>query len=131
MGANEANGRIAPLEMAPEEFRSLGHRLVDQGPYRWVRHPQYAALMVSGFGMVLTLLIPVRSLCHLEEVITVRHIVLMGKVILATGSMVGYAYATEFFTALYSTNPYEEFAFLNRAFGPFGWAYGIMVGCNV
>lgn len=30
MGANEANGRIAPLEMAPEEFRSLGHRLVDQ-----------------------------------------------------------------------------------------------------
>ena len=45
--------------------------------------------------------------------------------------MVGLAYATEFFIAWYSGNPYEQFAFINRAFGPLAWAYWIMVTCNV
>jgi len=45
--------------------------------------------------------------------------------------MVGLSYLTEFFTAAYSGNPYEQFIFLNRAFGPFGWAYWTMVSCNV
>ena len=38
---------------------------------------------------------------------------------------------TEFFTALFSGNPYEQFVFMNRALGPFSWAYWIMVSCNV
>ena len=37
-----------------------------------------------------------------------RHIDLMCKVTLATGSIVGYAYAMEFFIAWYSGNPYER-----------------------
>jgi molybdopterin-containing oxidoreductase family membrane subunit len=45
--------------------------------------------------------------------------------------MVGYAYAIEFFVAWYSGNPYEQFAFINRVFGPYAWAYWIMVSCNV
>jgi hypothetical protein len=55
----------------------------------------------------------------------------MAKIMLVTGSMVGYAYATEFFIAWYSGNPYELFTFLNRALGPYAWAYWIMVACNV
>jgi molybdopterin-containing oxidoreductase family membrane subunit len=55
----------------------------------------------------------------------------MNKIILATGSIVGYAYGVEFFTAWYSGNPYEKFVFLNRAFGPYAWAYWTMVSCNV
>ena len=55
----------------------------------------------------------------------------MNKIILATGSMVGYAYAMEFFIAWYGGNPNESFAFVNRAFGPYAWAYWIMVTCNV
>ena len=43
-----------------------------------------------------------------------RHLELMNKVILATGTIVGYAYATEFFIAWYSGDPYERFTFLNR-----------------
>jgi molybdopterin-containing oxidoreductase family membrane subunit len=50
---------------------------------------------------------------------------------LTTGSLVGYAYGMEFFIAWYSGNPYETFAFINRAFGPYWWAYWIMVSCNV
>jgi hypothetical protein len=69
-----------------------------------------AGAIFSGFGMVLTLLIPLRTICKLEDVITVRHIELMCKVILATGSMVGYAYGMEFFIAWYGGNPYERYA---------------------
>ena len=55
----------------------------------------------------------------------------MNKIILLTGTMVGYAYATEFFIAWYSGELYEKFAFVNRAFGQYYWAYWIMVSCNV
>jgi molybdopterin-containing oxidoreductase family membrane subunit len=55
----------------------------------------------------------------------------MNKVILATGMLVGYAYAMEMFIAWYSGAMYEQFAFLNRAFGNFSWAYWTMIFCNV
>jgi len=67
----------------------------------------------------------------MEEYITMHHLENMNKIILVTGMMVGYAYATEFFIALYSGNPFERFVFLNRAGGPFAWSYWIMVSCNV
>ncbi len=90
-----------------------------------------AGAIFSGFAMVLTLMLAARKTMRLEDYITPRHIDAMCKIILATSGMVALAYATEFFTALYSANAYEQFAFLNRAFGPLGWAYAVMVGCNV
>jgi molybdopterin-containing oxidoreductase family membrane subunit len=90
-----------------------------------------AGAIFSGFGMVVTLLVPVRAIYNLKDVITLRHLDNMNKIILATGSLVGLAYATEFFMAWYSMNPYESFTFVNRAFGPYWWAYWIMVSCNV
>ncbi len=50
---------------------------------------------------------------------------------MATGSIVGYAYAMEFFIAWYSGNPYERYAFINRAIGHYAWAYWTMISCNV
>jgi len=90
-----------------------------------------AGAIFSGFGMVLTLLIPLRKLCKLEDIITMRHVDIMCKVTLATGSIVGYAYAMEFFIAWYSGSPYERFAFINRALGPYWWGYWTMITCNV
>jgi Ni/Fe-hydrogenase subunit HybB-like protein len=90
-----------------------------------------AGAIFSGFAMVQTLAVPSRKIFGLEDFITVRHVENMNKVILVTGCMVGYAYAMEFFIAWYSAAPYESFAFVNRAFGPYGWAYFIMVSCNV
>ena len=81
--------------------------------------------------MVMTLAIPARQLWGLKEFITMRHLENMCKIILLTGSMVGYAYSMEFFIAWYSGEIYESFAFINRAFGPYSWAYWIMVSCNV
>jgi molybdopterin-containing oxidoreductase family membrane subunit len=90
-----------------------------------------AGAIFSGFAMVLTLAIPCRKLFGLEDFITLRHIENMNKIILVTGTLVGYAYAMEFFIAWYSGSPYEGFAFVNRAFGPYWWAYLAMVSCNV
>jgi molybdopterin-containing oxidoreductase family membrane subunit len=61
----------------------------------------------------------------------VRHLENMNKIIMATGTMVGYAYAMEFFMAWYSGNNYETFTFVSRAFGPYAWAYWTMITCNV
>ncbi len=81
--------------------------------------------------MVVTVLVSCREVFNLKAYITIKHLENMNKVMLATGMMVGYAYIIEFFTAWYSGNVYERFAFVNRAFGPYWWAYWTMMSCNV
>ncbi|HSB16360.1 MAG TPA: NrfD/PsrC family molybdoenzyme membrane anchor subunit [Bryobacteraceae bacterium] len=90
-----------------------------------------AGAIFSGMAMVLTLMIVARKVMNLENYITLRHIDVMCKLVILTSSIVALAYGTEFFTAQYSGNPYEQFVFLNRAAGPFAWAYWTMVTCNV
>jgi molybdopterin-containing oxidoreductase family membrane subunit len=90
-----------------------------------------AGAVFSGFAMVLTLMIITRVVLGYEHLITIRHLENMTKVIIVTGGLVSLAYGTEVFIAWYSGNPYERFAFLNRAFGPYAWAYWTMVTCNV
>jgi Ni/Fe-hydrogenase subunit HybB-like protein len=90
-----------------------------------------AGAIFSGFAMVVTLMVLARKAFGLEELVTIRHLENMNKVIVATGTMVGYAYGMEFFIAWYSGNAYERFTFINRAFGPYAWAYWTMVSCNV
>ncbi|MEZ4361793.1 MAG: NrfD/PsrC family molybdoenzyme membrane anchor subunit [Kofleriaceae bacterium] len=90
-----------------------------------------AGAIFSGFAMVLTLMVPARYLFNLKHIIKSEHIEAMCKIIIATGLMVGLAYGVEFFIAAYSGNLYEKFTFINRAFGPFWWAYFAMVSCNV
>jgi molybdopterin-containing oxidoreductase family membrane subunit len=90
-----------------------------------------AGAIFSGFAMVLTLMVPARYLFGLKHIIKAAHIEAMCKITLATGSMVGFAYGVEFFIAWYSGSMYEQFAFINRAFGPYSWAYFTMVFCNV
>ena len=84
----------------------------------------------SGFGMVITLLTVARSTMNLKHLITVDHLDLCNKVILTTSMIVGLAYSTEVYIAWYSESPFERYAFYNRAFGPYAWAYWTMVTCN-
>jgi molybdopterin-containing oxidoreductase family membrane subunit len=89
-----------------------------------------AGAIFSGFAMVLTLLIVARVVMGLEKYITIGHLEAMAKVITLTGSLVGIAYATEFFMAYYSGYEYEAFHFINRATGPYWWAWVCMTTCN-
>jgi Ni/Fe-hydrogenase subunit HybB-like protein len=90
-----------------------------------------AGAIFSGFAMVLTLMLVTRKVFKLEDYITINHIELMNIVIIITGSIVGIAYITEFFIAWYSGVEAEQYAFINRAFGPYWWAYATMMTCNV
>jgi len=90
-----------------------------------------AGAIFSGFAMVVTLMVLARELYGMKDVVTMHHLECMNKIILATGMMVGYAYGMEFFMAWYSGNEYEGFTFINRATGPYAWAYWTMVSCNV
>ncbi|MBX2985338.1 MAG: polysulfide reductase NrfD [Bacteroidia bacterium] len=90
-----------------------------------------AGAIFSGFGMVATLLIIARKVLNYEDYITIGHLEAMAKIIMLTGSLVGIAYITEFFVAAYSGVEYEQYAFINRATGPYWWAYWSMMTCNV
>jgi molybdopterin-containing oxidoreductase family membrane subunit len=90
-----------------------------------------AGAIFSGFAMVMTLMLIARKVYGIEDIITVNHLEKMNIIILLTGTMVGFAYITEFFIAWYSGVEYEQYAFLNRASGPYAWAYWTMMACNL
>jgi molybdopterin-containing oxidoreductase family membrane subunit len=90
-----------------------------------------AGAVFSGFAMVSTLMIISRQVFNLKDLMTMKHLELMNKIMLVTGSLVGYAYSMEFFIAWYSGNAYERYVFINRATGPYWWAYWTMITCNV
>ena len=91
-----------------------------------------AGAIFGGFAMVLTLMIPVSKIYGLQDLITPKHIDNMAKIILLTGTIVGYAYCMELFMAYYSGNQFEGQAFLLRALhGPSVWYYYAMFFCNV
>ncbi len=90
-----------------------------------------AGAIFSGFAMVMTLMLICRKIYKLEDIMTIDVVEKMNIIILVTGWMVGFAYIMEFFIAWYSGVEYEKFAFVNRAFGPYAWAYWIMMSCNV
>ena len=127
-------GLSTPLVLSVHSIVSLDFSVSQLPGWHTTIFPPYfvAGAIYSGFGMVLTLIIPVRKLYNLEEVVTRRHIDLLCKVTLATGSIVAYAYVMEYFIAWYSGNPYERFIFFNRIFGEHYWWGGwLMILCNV
>src|SRR5262249_15835231 len=89
-----------------------------------------AGAIFSGFAMVLTLAIPIRAIYKLEDFITPRHLENMAKILLATGLMVTYGYASEIFMAWYSGDPFEQFVVRNRFLGPYAPYYYALLVCN-
>ncbi len=90
-----------------------------------------AGAIFGGFAMVLTIMIPARFIYGLQDLITMKHIDNMAKIILLTGTIVGYAYLMELFVAFYSGALYEMAAFKYRIAGPYWWAYALMMSLNV
>ena len=91
-----------------------------------------AGAIFGGFAMVLTLMIPCRRIYGLQDLITVKHIDNMAKIIALTGSIVGYAYLMELWVSWYSGSKFEGDAFRLRTLsGPHVKAYYAMMFCNV
>jgi len=90
-----------------------------------------AGAIYSGFAMVLTLAIPIRKFYHLEDLVTMRHLDIMAKVMLGTGLIVAYGYLIEAFLAFYSGDQYEIYMMTNRFRGPYAPLYWMLISCNI
>ncbi|HWR68481.1 MAG TPA: NrfD/PsrC family molybdoenzyme membrane anchor subunit [Desulfomonilia bacterium] len=89
-----------------------------------------AGAIHSGLAMVLTLMIPMRTIFRYEVFITKDILDNIAKTIVFTGLIVGYAYAIEYFLAWYSHNIVEQESFRWRAAGEYSPAFWVMVICN-
>jgi Ni/Fe-hydrogenase subunit HybB-like protein len=127
-------GLSTPLVLSVHSIVSFDFAVSSLPGWHTTIFPPYfvAGAIFSGFAMVVTLMCLIRiAFPHMKDYVTINHLEVMNKIIMTTGMMVGYAYAAEFFIAWYSGNEYEQFTFINRAFGPYWWAYWIMATCNV
>ncbi len=127
-------GLSTPLVLSVHTIVSFDFAVASLPGWHTTIFPPYfvAGAIFSGFAMVVTLMTLVRiGFKEFKNYVTLDHMEVMNKIIMTTGLLVGYAYASEFFIAWYSGNQYERFVFVNRAFGPYGWSYWTMVTCNV
>jgi Ni/Fe-hydrogenase subunit HybB-like protein len=122
-----------PLVLSVHSVVSFDFAVAQLPGWHTTIFPPYfvAGAIFGGFAMVILLMVPARKWFGLKDLVTLRHLENMCKIILLTGTVVGYAYAMEFFIAWYGGSKFEQFAFVNRAFGPYAWAYWTMIFCNV
>ncbi len=126
-------GLATPLVLSVHSVVSFDFATAKTPGWHSTIFPPYfvAGAIFSGFAMVLTLLIPTRFIFELQDVVTTRHLDAMGKMLLLTGSIVGYTYLIEHFLAWWSGNPYESYgALIGRPFGPYAAVYWTMLTCN-
>jgi molybdopterin-containing oxidoreductase family membrane subunit len=126
-------GLSTPLVLSVHSIVSFDFAVAVIPGWHTTIFPPYfvAGAIFSGFAMVATLIIIMRWMFRLQHLITDNHLELMNKITIVTSLMVGYAYAMELFIAWYSGVATERFVFMNRALGPYAWAYWTMVSCNV
>ncbi|MFN8608927.1 MAG: NrfD/PsrC family molybdoenzyme membrane anchor subunit [Vulcanimicrobiota bacterium] len=89
-----------------------------------------AGAIFSGFAMVTTLIIPLRSLFDLRDFISHRHLDAMAKMMLLTSILVTYGYLAEGFTAWYSGQRPDIGTALDRFQGAYAWIYYTLIFCN-
>src|SRR5229473_5371244 len=125
-------GLATPLVLSVHTIVSFDFAISQLPGWHSTIFPPYfvAGAVFSGFALVETLIIPARRFLGLEQIITIKHIDNMNKVLLATGMMVSYGYLAEGFVSWYSGNPYEMYSQSNRLFGPYAPVYWLLLFCN-
>jgi Ni/Fe-hydrogenase subunit HybB-like protein len=126
-------GLATPLVVSVHSIVSMDFAVAQLPGWHSTIFPPYfvAGAIFSGFAMVMTIAIPVRTFYHLEDFITMRHLQNMALILLATGLIVGYGYAMETFMAWYSGKDVEIYLVLNRMLGPYAPVYWVLLACNV
>lgn len=88
-----------------------------------------AEAIMSGLSMALILGIALRRFYKLEAVITLRHLDMLGRVVLGAGIFMIYYFVEELFTSWYGGDPYELYLIGTRLFGPNAFAYWLTIAC--
>jgi Ni/Fe-hydrogenase subunit HybB-like protein len=126
-------GLATPLVLSVHTVVSFDFAIAVLPGWHTTIFPPYfvAGAIYSGFAMVLTLIIPLRSWYNMRDLITMRHIESAAKLMLGTGLIVAYGYAMEAFFAWYSGDKYESFMYWNRVTGPYAFTYALLILCNI
>ena len=126
-------GLATPLVLSVHTIVSFDFAIsVIPGWHTTIFPPYFVAgAIYSGFAMVLTLIIPLRSWYNMRDLITMRHIEAAAKLMLGTGLIVAYGYSMEAFYAWYSGDKYEQFMYWNRITGPYAFTYALLILCNI
>ena len=122
-----------PLVLSVHSVVSLDFSVAQLPGWHSTIFPPYfvAGAIYSGFAMVLTIVIPVRKIYHLENLITLRHFNNMANVMLVTGLIVAYGYFIEAFMSWYSGDIFDQYMMTNRVLGPYGWIFWLLMLVNV
>jgi molybdopterin-containing oxidoreductase family membrane subunit len=126
-------GLATPLVVSVHSVVSLDFAIGNTPGYHSTIFPPYfvAGALFSGFAMVLTLAIPLRHAFGLQDFITEVHLDHAAKVMLATGALLAYGYASEIFIAFYGGDEFERAMVLDRWTGAYAPVYWSMMFCNV
>jgi len=126
-------GLATPLVLSVHSVVSFDFSVAIVPGWHSTIFPPYfvAGAIYSGFAMSLNIIIPVRRVYHLEHLITPRYLNNMANIMLVTGMIVAYGYFIEAFMAYFSGDIFERYMMFNRAFGPYGWVFWLLMLCNV
>lgn len=91
-----------------------------------------AGAIFSGFALVLVLAILLRYFYRFQDYITLNHLEVMGKVLLATSLLTSYGYLSEQFTSWYGGEGPDHYQYWNRlvGFGPYTVIVWLLFFCN-
>ncbi len=112
-------GLATPLVVSVHSVVSSDFAIANVPGWHETVFPPYfvAGAIFSGFAMVLVLAIPLRIIYGLQDFITVNHLDVMGKILIATSLLTSYGYMSEQFMAWYGQDPPEQYQYLNRLIG--------------
>jgi molybdopterin-containing oxidoreductase family membrane subunit len=77
----------------------------------------------SGFAVVSMIAVVLRHALGLQDLVTERHLDLLGKFVLSTGLMTAYGYCAEVFDAFYSGDRHDLETLMDRLAGTYAWSY--------
>jgi molybdopterin-containing oxidoreductase family membrane subunit len=126
-------GLATPLVISVHSVVSSDFAIAIQPAWHTTIFPPFfvAGAIYSGFAMVVMLIVPMRRLYRLEAVITERHLDCLGLMLLVTGCIVAYSYATEAYTVFLGGDVVERYTqFEYRVKGAGAIVYWLIVFCN-
>ena len=126
-------GLATPLVLSVHSVVSLDFAVAILPGWHSTIFPPYfvAGAIYSGFALVLTLLLPLRSLFKLQNLVTPRHLNAMACVMFVSGLLVAYGYFMELFMGLLSDDPFEYGKTISRLWGHDSAIYWPVLLCNV
>jgi Ni/Fe-hydrogenase subunit HybB-like protein len=127
-------GLATPLVVSVHSVVSSDFAISNVPGWHETVFPPYfvAGAIFSGFAMVLLLCIPIRHIYRLKDFITIEHLDVMARIVLATSLLTSFGYLSEQTLSWYGHENTEHYVYWNRltGFGQYAYVTWALVFCN-